>query len=138
MRLQGRSRTDGSGGALLIKFVIRPLPPSPNVRERLHWSARDRLNVDIAWRVLVAVQLSLKSPSRPSYGKVTIHATRYAIRFMDRDNFTGSLKPVIDGLVDCKIIPDDDTSVVWLGDLKQVRVRKQVEQRLEVMVEKKE
>ncbi len=121
----------------MIKFTIRPNPPSPNVRERLHWSARDRLNVDIAWRVLVAVQLSLKSPSRPKYAKVIIHATRYCIRFMDRDNFTGSLKPVIDGLVSCKIIPDDNTSVVWLGNLDQKRVRKKVEERLEVMVVEK-
>lgn len=121
----------------MINFTIRPNPPSPNVRERLHWAARDRLNVEIAWRVLIGVQLSQKSPLRPKYAKVIIHATRFAIRFMDRDNFTGSLKPVIDGLVDCKVIPDDNTSVVWLGDLQQKRVRKKAEQRLEIRVEEK-
>jgi len=40
--------------------------------------------------------------------------------------------------VACKVIPDDDTSVVWIGDLKQVRVRKRAEQRLEIRVEEKE
>lgn len=93
--------------------------------------------MEIAWRVLIGVQLSQKSPLRPKYAKVIIHATRFAIRFMDRDNFTGSLKPVIDGLVDCKVIPDDNTSVVWLGDLQQKRVRKKAEQRLEIRVEEK-
>lgn len=121
----------------MIHFCVRPNPPSPNVRERLHWSARNRLNVEIAWRVLIGVQLSQKSPSRPSYDKVIIHATRYCIKFMDRDNFIGSLKPVIDGLVACRVIPEDNTSVVWLGDMDQKRVRKKDEQRLEIRVEEK-
>ena len=66
------------------------------------------------------------------------NATRYAIKLMDRDNFIGSLKPVIDGLVDCKVIPEDNTSVVWLGNMDQKRVGKKAEQRLEIMVEEKE
>ena len=121
----------------MINFTIRPNPPSPNVRERLHWAARDRLNTDIAWKVLVGVQMSQRNPSRPKYAKVLIHATRYAIRFMDRDNFTGSLKPVIDGLVACKVITDDNTSVVWLGDLEQKRAHKKADERLEITVEEK-
>ncbi len=72
----------------MINFTIRPCPPSANVRERLHWAARDRLNKDIYWRVLVGIQLSQKSPLRPKYAKVIIHATRHTIKFMDRDNFT--------------------------------------------------
>ena len=104
----------------------------------MFWAARNRLNTDIAWRVLIGVQLAQKSPSRPKYAKVIIHATRYCIKFMDRDNFIGSLKPVIDGLVDCKVIPEDNTSVVWLGNMDQKRVGKKTEQRLEIRVEEKE
>jgi len=122
----------------MLKFEIRPLPPSPNVRERLFWTARRRLNSDFAWRVLKGVQLDERRPSRPTYAKVTLHAARFAIQMMDRDNFIGSLKPVIDGLVACKVIPDDNPSVVWFGKMEQVRVRSKKEERLEVRIEEKE
>ena len=122
----------------MINFTIRPNPPSPNVRERLFWAARSRLCQDIAWRVMVGIQLNKKTASRPQYAKIIVHATRYAIRMMDRDNFVGSLKPVIDGLVACKVVPDDKPELVHLGELEQKRVHKKADERLEIRVEKKE
>jgi hypothetical protein len=119
----------------VIKFSLKPNPPSPNVRERMHWSARSRLCQDIAWKVMVGIQLKKKTPHRPSWAKIKVHATRFAIRLMDRDNFVGSLKPVIDGLVACRVVPDDKPELVHLGELNQKRVSKKADERLEITVE---
>lgn len=119
----------------MIKFDVRPPPPSPNVRDRLHWAKRNKLNKDIAWRVWVGVHLNKSKASVPKYGRIIVHATRHAIQMMDRDNFTGSLKPVIDGLVDCSIVPNDTMELVKLGELDQKRCRRMAEERLEIRVE---
>lgn len=119
----------------MLKFSIRPNPPSPNVRDRLHWSKRNRLVKDIAWRVWVGIHLSKPTASAPKYARIIVHATRHAIKMMDRDNFTGSLKPVIDGLVASGVVPDDTMELVKLGELDQVRVGKLSEERLEIRVE---
>jgi len=119
----------------MIKFEIRPNPPSPNVRQRTHWSTQRRRDKDISWRVYVGLHLNASGSSRPKYAKIIVHATRHAIKMMDQDNFVGSLKPVIDGLVDCKVVSDDKPELVKLGELNQKRVGKRAEERLEIRVE---
>lgn len=120
-----------------IKFEIRPNPRSPNKRERAHWTVRHRAGKEIAWKVWVGVLLQKKGRSVPKFELVEIHAKRYAIRLMDRDNFIGSLKPVIDGLVTCKVIGDDDPQTVHFGTMEQIKVRSLAEEHLEITVEER-
>ena len=119
----------------MINFSIKPNPPSPNVRQRLHWSKIRGVDKDIAWKVYLGLNPKKKRAPRAKYAKVIIHATRYAIRMMDQDNFVGSLKPVIDGLVACSVVPDDKPELVKLGELDQKLVHKKAEERLEIRVE---
>jgi len=118
-----------------IKFEIRPNPRSPNRRERCHWSVRHKEGREIAWKVWVGVLLDVPKRPVPKFEAVEIHATRYAIRLMDRDNFIGSLKPVIDGLVKCRVIVDDDPKTVQFGTMEQIKVGSHAEEHLEITVE---
>ena len=108
-----------------VTIRLEPPPPSPNVTLRLHWRKRAKAFDEIAWQVYYALLLVLKSKPkimRAFGGKpVIISGTRFHKpgKALDPDNFIGSLKPVIDGLVGCSLIPDDTEQYVSLGEFRQ-------------------
>lgn len=89
---------------------IADLPKSPNAYGTAgnKWAvAKDRKH----WRDAVSLIARTRRPPAP-LTKVSIICTRYSSRAMDFDNRVMSFKPLIDGLVDGKIIVDDKDSVI--------------------------
>lgn len=89
------------------------LPPSPyttsNTRE--HWTARSELAA--VWRK-AAWALARQAKIPPCVRiRVELHFWPPDRRRRDPDNLvTGVLKPVVDGLVDAKVVPDDTAEYV--------------------------
>ena len=79
--------------------------PTWNANSRGHWS--QRAEQVAAWR-LVAMQAA-KAAAIPSLDVVFVELTMTPSdrRRRDPDNLAGALKPVLDGLVDAGVIPDD-------------------------------
>ena len=88
--------------------ITGDLPKGPNGSHG-HWAkkARDRK----MWRALVESKCIGKNPLRP-FTVCAIEITRFCKRKLDYDNFVASCKPVVDGLIDGKIIADDSDKIV--------------------------
>jgi Holliday junction resolvase RusA-like endonuclease len=89
--------------------------PAPllNLNDRDHWATRAARVRE--WRTVAAwAALQLPKDFRPCPGRILITVTLPVKRMQRRDahNFVATLKPIIDGLVDARVVPDDDTSHV--------------------------
>jgi len=62
-----------------------------------------------------------------------IKLTRFHWRFLDWDGAVGSMKPLVDGLVECGVLADDDHKVLERWDVTQMKCKKG-ESRVEVVV----
>lgn len=98
-----------------LEFSLLGLPKGPNSSFGIHWAikARERKK----WREQVVIACIGKAPPIP-LSKCAIQCTRVSKKEMDYDNMVASFKPVIDGLVDAKIIKDDDSSVIVQREYK--------------------
>lgn len=92
-------------------------PPSPNAR--MHFMKRAGYNK--RWRELVALQAWLNGVPKMQRIKVSAVIIRRALGRADEDNDRSRLKPVIDGLVDAGVIPDDRRGCVVWGDVTEER-----------------
>lgn len=94
-----------------MAFFIVGHPPTPNVMTRWGWQQRARERRTwrdaAAWSARAALS---NSTLRGEMVPMAIHVEfEYLIkRTRDRDNLIASLKPVIDGLVDARILKDDN------------------------------
>ena len=64
---------------------------------------------------------------------VRVEYTRKSCRFMDWDNAAGSFKLIGDALVDLKIIPDDNPTIITEFIVRQQKV-KRIEQGFEITI----
>jgi hypothetical protein len=97
--------------SLILTFPGTPAYSlSPN--SRTHWAAKARESRDAKWTVKATW---LEEPREPIKGPVTItwgiHLARRR-KFMDKDNATATMKPYLDGLVECGIIEGDTPDIV--------------------------
>jgi hypothetical protein len=92
-----------------IEIIIQGLPPSPNKFRTMHWGHRSRESKK--WRQMTAYLALRYSPKDPFKG-VWLTFKRHSSQPMDPDNGCGSVKALIDGLVDAKIIADDGPDIV--------------------------
>lgn len=93
----------------MIEIVFQGLPPTPNTK--VHWAVKAKTAKK--WRTQ-ARYLALKA--RPIGHKpfisVELTIVRGSARPCDIDNAIAAAKPLIDGIVDAKIISDDNPNVV--------------------------
>lgn len=106
----------------VLKIVVTPPPPSPNVTLRMNYHKRNKLFRDIYWQVRASGGCDRSEFS----GRVVITAERFSRGKLDPDNLIGSLKPVIDGLRYCGVIADDTDKHVRLGAIRQATLNKGV------------
>ena len=113
-----------------LDLVIDELPELPNRLQRKHWSRIQGHRTLWHWRVRSAV--ARKGPGKPlDYAMVTM--VRHSTRRPDRDNLWASWKPVLDGLVQCGVlIDDDDDHVDFHGGGWEPAKRKQQRVTIEV------
>lgn len=76
----------------------------PSLNHRLHWAQRSKLNK--LWRHRVYCEVGKDRPPKP-LDKCHAIITRYSTRELDFDNMITSNKPIVDGLVDAKVMKDD-------------------------------
>ena len=118
----------------MIRLEIPRVPASPNKfrrkysfydykRERETWEQEVWVN---APKGLTKTRVPGPGPLRrfvplPGKQRVTIHQWRK--RLLDEDNLTGSLKPVLDALVNVGILQDDSPKHIILGKPSQTRCK---------------
>lgn len=99
------------------RFVFAQPARLLNLNDRDHWATRARIVKD--WRQTAGwAALQLPKDFRPCPGKIVVEITLPVKRMQRRDghNYAATVKPIIDGLVDARVIPDDDTAHVLTGE----------------------
>lgn len=88
-----------------VILKIDGVPELPNRIMRSHWSKISK-HANL-WKKLVAMRAVGKKPPYPLARSQAI-LTRCSARKPDYDNLVASFKPVVDGLINCGIIVDDN------------------------------
>lgn len=100
-----------------LKIEIEMLPKSLNKKLRANRFKNHKEN--LMFDRVVYFKCLGKLPAKPLL-KAEISITRHFYRLLDFDNCVGSLKPVVDALVSCGVLSDDNWNVLgaWKVDQK--------------------
>jgi len=114
--------------------VTRRLPPSRNsFGKSTHWAAL-KWWTDAFKRLTWALCLEARIPRLcRTGGKALITVRNFTCQPLDRDNFYTAIKPIIDGIVAAKVVPDDSDDYVDVR-CENVRVRHKPEQKVTVEI----
>jgi hypothetical protein len=82
----------------VIEFTIPAALPSLNVRDRMHWSVRQRQKRDLAWAVWAAVAQFPGVVRDGPWDRTRVTITRCSAGELDPDNLAASAKPMLDVL----------------------------------------
>lgn len=105
---------------MTIKVII-PGCPDVSMNSRLHFSKRAKEIKQ--WRLLAFYSFRVHRPVKP-FKQVKIKIVRFFSsknKYRDYDNLVSSIKPLIDGAVDARIMIDDNYQVTGSWDVSQVR-----------------
>lgn len=117
-----------------VKLIFSPpdLPPTLNGKKgllRMHWSDRKTIKTKFMWLI--------KEQKFPKLqGQITVCIQNYAILLMDWDNLAGRFKIIGDALVGLKLIDEDNPDVIIDFTMKQERVKKKKDVRIEFIFTK--
>lgn len=100
-----------------LRLSIPALPAANNVKLRQHWGVQRREGKE--WDNTIHYETVGKKPPAP-LEKAQVAFVRHSDRMLDFDGLVGSLKPVMDALVEARIVKDDAWSIVgaWTVDQK--------------------
>lgn len=88
-----------------LKITLPILPKSTNQQTRMHWAAKAKMVKEIKVAVLAIV--GRNKPSKPlEHAKLVL--TRHSASQPDYDGLVSSFKHVLDGLIECGVLEDDD------------------------------
>lgn len=95
------------------------LPPNINERTRLHWRTERRLTA--YWRMEACALAAAQQI--PPCQRIRVSAVVYRERAVEADESGDAerLKPLIDGLKDARVVPDDTYRHVEHGDIKTIK-----------------
>lgn len=107
-----------AGGGRRWELLFDGMPPGPNARPNYHARAR----VTRYWRECAAVY-ARHVYQVPPLPRVRLSAVffRRTIGVADEDNDRARLKPLVDGLRDAGVIPNDTRGFVEWGAVTEVR-----------------
>lgn len=99
----------------MINLTLPIVTKSNNQLLRMHWAVRRRIKVSYMDELLVAIRES-KYANREllTNKKRKCHIISFRKRLLDADNLVGGLKPLIDCLVEWKLLKDDSPEFVEL------------------------
>ena len=92
-----------------LTVMIPGLPKLPNTLRMAHW--RTRATHTKEWKMYVHYCTYGRRPEKP-LEKAKLTFTRCSTTEPDFDNLAMSFKPVMDGLVECGILVDDNPKIV--------------------------
>lgn len=104
-----------------LKFEIKSLPKRYNAYKNMHWAvkAADAKK----WHKMVAgAILAFGSFPDKALTKAKVTLTRYSSRAPDYDGLVQAFKPVLDGLVKCRVLEDDNMLVIGRPDYQWKKV----------------
>jgi hypothetical protein len=100
-----------------LYLKIPELPTSTNVKLRSHRMANHQENK--RWDLMIHYETVGKKPPAP-LERAQVAFVRHSDRMLDFDGVVGSLKPVMDALVEARIVKDDNWSIVGAWTVDQV------------------
>ena len=117
-----------------VKIIIKSLTPSLNKLLRMHWQKRTELKDSLAWEVFA--EMNKQNPNyevitTPRKMRLRIISCRKS--FLDRDNFIGGLKILIDSIKELRLIYDDSPEYLD-DDYEQKIEKKRKNQRTEIII----
>lgn len=95
---------------LIAEFQIFGLPKTVNAIGRKHWGAKH--TEATKWRKLIAEKCALHHILNLKLTKAILTLTRHSSKAPDYDGLVSSFKQVIDPLVRCGVIIDDNYTVI--------------------------
>ena len=116
------------------KFAIKTLTPSLNKLLNMHFRERMRLKERLAWEVYAEL-----NNVNPDYEVCITPQKLYLIiishrkSFLDKDNFIGGLKVLIDVIKDLRLIYDDSPEFLTLRGMQMIE-KKRKNQRTEISI----
>jgi len=108
-----------------LKIIIKTLTPSLNPLLRMNRFKRLEKKESFAWEVFVELQ-----EQNPDYDviatprKMRMNIISYRKSFLDRDNFVGGLKPLIDAIKELRLIYDDSEEFLNLEAEQRIEKKK--------------
>ena len=117
-----------------INVTIKTLTPSLNKLLRMHWAERKKQKDDLAWEVYAELE-----KRNPGYEvmlipqKARLEITSYRKSFLDKDNFIGGLKQLVDVIKELRLIYDDSPEYITLKAEQRIE-KKRKKQRTEISI----
>jgi crossover junction endodeoxyribonuclease RusA len=107
--------------AVAITLEFSEIPDGPNAR--LHWGAKAKANKRFREWAEMQTLSARNERQGVTYECIRVSATfvRRAIGTADTDNDIARLKPILDGIVDGGLIPNDRPAHLQLGTITQER-----------------
>lgn len=99
-----------------LHFVVHSLPKSLNKSLRTHRFKAHAQNK--TWDLLIYGIIRGHLPKEP-LKKARIKIVRHFYRTLDYDGLVGSLKPVVDAIVDAGVLVDDSWGVLGAWEVRQ-------------------
>lgn len=93
----------------LAERLIEGLPPMANELYRSDW--RKRLGYTRKWKLLVRMHFVKDRPESP-LTKARVTLIRASAKRPDEDGLVSCFKPILDGLVECGVLADDNFNVI--------------------------
>ena len=112
-------------------FTIDRVPHSLNKKLRTHW--RGQRKESKSWDVIIMLEADQLKPASP-LNRAKLSLTRHSHRMLDYDGLVGSMKPVVDALVECGFLRDDSWGVTGQWNVDQVFRSQSEGQMLEVSI----
>jgi hypothetical protein len=117
-----------------VKIIIKTLTPSLNPLLRMNRFKRIKLKESFAWEVFAELR-----EQNPDYEviatprKTRMNIISYRKSFLDKDNFYGGLKPLVDAIKELRLIYDDSVEFLNL-EAEQKIEKKRKNQRTEITI----
>lgn len=105
----------------LIEFILPGVPKATNALFNTSWHQRHKNAV--YWKKLVRAITLTKAPHTP-LESVQIDIIRYNYRSLDYDGLVASMKPIVDGLVESKILRNDTYKITGKWNVGQEYIKK--------------
>lgn len=111
------------------KKVLRTMRLPPNLNARMHHMQMHR------WKAAFRAQAKRRAEMAgvPRLGEATVEVVNRTVRPKDVDNLYGSAKPLVDGLVDAGVLPDDAAKFLDLR-CRNERVARVAEEEVEIII----
>lgn len=117
----------------MITLTLPHATPSQNVYQRYHWHRQHKLLN--SYRMLIRAglnKLGLFGAAPPEH-RVSVTIRRYCAGHLDRGNFIGGCKPLLDALKHEGVIRDDTET--WLDDRYEQHEARRCEARTEIEID---